>query len=246
MILLELVPRELEQTASEAVTLLDQFKQLSGINVPDVRRLTNRSYVVAERLLDQKIEVVPHIKSIDNSLEKTVEIVCRLQQKGLRQALIVTGDPPPDLSCETYPITPMQVVESVKERCPDLKLYCALDPYRQSFKKELQYCRNKLRAGADGFFTQPFFDPDLARIYIEQLEDCDVFVGISPVISERSYHYWITRNHAIFPKRFQLTLEGNVEIGREIMAQARHAHKSIYLMPIKVPAEPYLAALLAE
>jgi len=243
MILVELVPRELETVTHDAQKILKQYPQISGINVPDVLRLHNRSWQVAEHFVYNNIAVVPHIRAIDHDLEVTVSQISDLVKKGLKHVLIVTGDPPQSLSVETHPITPMMVVEELKMRHPDLKVYCGLDPYRQSFREELAYCKQKIKAGADGFFSQPFFDPELARIYIEQLADVDLFVGISPVTTEGSYNYWITRNNAIFPKNFGLSLEENCENARNIIAMAQRHNKDVYLMPIKVDPFQYLDQL---
>ena len=243
MILVELVPRDLEIVTADAKNILKYYPQVSGINVPDVLRLHNRSWQVADAFLQKNILIVPHIRSIDHDLKVTVNQISDLVKKGLKHVLIITGDHPQSVSVETHPITPMMVVEELKNKHPDLKVYCGLDPYRQSFREEISYCRQKIKAGADGFFSQPFFDPELARIYIEQLEAVDLFVGISPVTTEGSFNYWITRNNAIFPKNFGLSLEENCEVGRNIMAMANHHGKSSYLMPIKVDPFEYLKGL---
>lgn len=243
MILVELVPRDLRSVTEDAQKILNEYPQVTGINVPDVLRLTNRSWQVAEHFMMKGIDVVPHIRSIDHSLETTVEQISSLTNKGLKKVLIVTGDPPQSLSVETHPITPMMVIEELKTKHPNLKVYCGLDPYRQSFREELAYCQQKIKAGADGFFTQPFFDPELARIYIEQLESVELFIGISPVTSEGSYNYWITRNNAIFPKNFGLSLEENCELSRRIISTATAYGKNSYLMPIKVDPHAYLNRL---
>ena len=44
----------------------------------------------------------------------------------------------------------------------------------QSMKKELDYTKKKIDAGADGLFSQPFFDLNLAEIYLDQLQRCNL------------------------------------------------------------------------
>ncbi|MFT5170441.1 MAG: methylenetetrahydrofolate reductase (NADPH) [Candidatus Marinamargulisbacteria bacterium] len=239
MNLVELVPRELESFRASAKEVIDRYPEVSGINVPDVLRLEMRSDFAVNELLKMGIYSVPHIRAIDRPLVETVALVGSLVANGLRSVLIVTGDLPTNLQ-STYPVTPVMVVEVLRATYPDLKIYCGLDPYRSSFRQELNYCREKIRAGVDGFFSQPFFDVDLARIYVEQLEDVELFLGISPVVSQNSYNYWITRNQAIFPRNFELDLPYNCQVAKEIIALAGSHKQHTYLMPIKVDVVSFL------
>jgi methylenetetrahydrofolate reductase (NADPH) len=246
MNLCELVPRDLESFVAEAKEIVAKYPEVKGINVPDVHRLDVRSYNAADSLLDEGVFVVPHIRAIDNPIEVTVAILSRLVKKGLTHVLIITGDTPINISAKTYPVKVVDLVKTLKAVHPDLKVYCAVDPYRQSFQKELTYCKEKIEAGADGFFSQPFFDPKLAEIYIEQLGDVEFFVGLSPVTSENSYNYWIVRNKAIFPHNFETTMEFNCELGKDVVAMAKKHAKNTYLMPIKNDPNVYLAGLFGN
>lgn len=238
MNLLELVPREESEFIREAHQLLQEVNQLNGINIPDVIRLEMRSHVAARVLLQQGIFAIPHIRCIDRPIAETLTIIGSLIQTGLTHVLIVTGDPK-EGETEPSPIHALHIIEAVKLRYPSLNIYGALDPYRQSFKQELAYCKEKKMAGVSGFFTQPFFDAELARIYLEQLEGYDVFLGISPVTTENSMNYWKTRNAAIFPKNFSLSLEDNIELGATLIRTAQKFNQNTYMMPIRTPALAY-------
>ena len=242
MNLVEIVPTDLDVLKQSSKDILSRYDNVQGINVPDILRQSIRSHDAVELLLDEGITAIPHIRTIDRPLTETIALVERLIEKGLKHVLLITGDAPTYIA-KTYPVTPMMAVRSIKERWPFLKVYCALDPYRASFLKEIRYCEQKAAVGADGFFTQPFFDPELARIYIEQLKDFELFIGISPVITERSQNYWINKNHAIFPERFGLSVEKNAEIGKEILDVTRSHGKNTYIMPIRVPVQEYLDKL---
>ncbi len=50
-----------------------------------------------------------------------------------------------------------------------MTIYAGLDPYRDSLQSELNYTNEKLEAGADGLFTQPFFDLRWMEIYADHL-----------------------------------------------------------------------------
>ncbi|MBT5855319.1 methylenetetrahydrofolate reductase [bacterium] len=239
----ELVPRDLDTLLEEARWVVDNYPNITGINIPDVLRLKNRSHDASKILLEAGIQALPHIRCIDRPQVETIDLVGELIELGLESVLIISGDPPDNPNILTYPVTPMQVVEQLKKRYPTLKVYCALDPYRQSFAKELDYCHYKMQAGADGFFTQPFFDADLARIYLDQLEDTEVFLGISPVLSEQSLGYWKTRNKAIFPKNFDLGIESHVALTKTLFSLLESRDQHCYMMPIRMPIRDYMTSV---
>lgn len=236
----ELVPRDLAKLTSEAKTILKRFP-VTGINIPDVLRLENRSYQAAQVLLDEGIEAIPHIRTIDQPLEETVSIIEGLVEKGLQSVLLIHGDPPPDPFRAIYEVSPVRVTRVLRQHFPNLDIYCGLDPYRTSFHDEILYAHKKIDAGAKGLFTQPMFDIRLAEIYTEQLKDTDLFLGISPVLTETSYQYWVSRNLAIFPEGFDTSLPSNVLLAKQLISMASEKAQNVYLMPIKAPILEYLS-----
>jgi len=195
-------------------------------------------------LLKSDINALPHIRTIDRPLEETIEVVDRFINAGGKQVLIVTGDPPQNPSQLVYQISPIEVVAALRNTYPQLAIYCGLDPYRHSFQEEWQYAKKKVQAGANGFFTQPIFDLSLAKLYLDQFHDTQLFLGISPVLTETSLNYWITRNKAFFPKGFQTDLSYNCTLSKQIINLTQSAGQHNYLMPIKAPLIEYLAGVL--
>ena len=96
-----------------------------------------------------------------------------------------------------------------------------------------------------GFFTQPFFDVNLAAYYLDILRDSSLFLGISPVITTTSKKYWESRNRVVFPSHFELDLTYNCVLAKNIISQVNALHQHVYLMPIKAPIKEYLAELFA-
>jgi len=233
MNLLELVPRDLDVFLDEATLITSQVPQIEGINVPDVLRLSTRSYIAAKHLLERQIRAIPHIRSGDQNMVDVLSTIGVLLNKGLKEILIVSGDRESGGREPLY--SALQLIEAVRLRYPNLMIYGALDPYRQSFLKELAYCQEKLDAGVNGFFTQPFFDVELARVFLEQLPaEAAVFLGISPVITEQSKTYWIKQNKAIFPRGFELDLLYNCQLAAKLVQLANAFGQNTYMMPIRV------------
>lgn len=246
MNLIELITKTKEQIVEESLSILNQFNQINGINIPDIMSLPIRSFESAEHLLDEKILTFPHIRTIDRSAEDSIKIISKLMEKGLGHLLIISGDPIPCQIFPSKPVTTPELIKLCKQTFPKLKVYAGFDPYRQSIKQELTYIEEKLKAGSDGFFTQPFFDPNLARIYLDQLTSSTVFLGISPVLTEQNKAYWINRNHVVFPPNFTIDLNLNIQLDRQLMELAQEYQQHTYLMPITMPPSEYLGYLLNE
>ena len=240
MIFLELVPRDLQALTEEASQVLSVFSELSGINIPEISRLNHRSHDAALHLTQHAITSIPHIRAIDRPLQVTLNLVRHLFLKGITSVLVVGGDIPSNPSVSVHDVSSVELIATLKKEIPAMKVYAALDPYRQSLKEELAYSRRKQEAGVDGFFTQPFFDIRLAEIYLEQLSEAEIFLGTSPVLTEKSLQYWHVRNHVVFPPSFSLDFEKNAMLSRQLIQLAQDHQQHVYLMPITCPVKHYL------
>ena len=135
MIYLELVPRQLNETLIEAQQYLTQFDQLTGINIPDIKRLTTRSYDVAASMLKQNNKAIPHIRTKDDSIDTHLKRVEQLIELGLEKILLVSGDSHKDA---IHDVSPLSLTTALKKRFKQLKVYTAIDPYRQNFEEEVR------------------------------------------------------------------------------------------------------------
>lgn len=245
MFSIELVPRDLEGFAAEVDEVRRRFNQFEWLNIPDIKRLPVRSHDAALSLVHTPLRIIPHLRARDRSIEESLAILERLAQAGVRDALIVSGDPF-DEDEQGERITSLDLLRAAQGLPLGVNLWAAFDPYRGDFRAELDYVQAKLEAGAVGLFTQPFFDLRLAEICLDQLEGIETFVGISPVTSEKSRQYWERTNRVVFPPHFEATLEHCARLGGELikLCQARGQH--VYLMPIRVDAIAYIEATLAH
>jgi methylenetetrahydrofolate reductase (NADPH) len=148
------------------------------------------------------------------------------------------------MSRRVFRTSSVELIRAIKAQMPGLRIYAAIDPYRSGIKTELDYIKRKIDAGADGFFTQPFFDLRLMEIYNDLLPGADIFWGVSPVMSVRSKDYWDNLNNAIFPPDFEPTLAWNRRFARAALDFARETDSSLYFMPIRVDLVEYLRGLL--
>lgn len=237
---IELVPRDTECLLSELEILKNSFSEVDTINIPDLSRYEIRSWEgcgIAKTYYSARI---PHIRAIDVNMNEPLPMADYIMEHNISEVLVVTGDPPQDMSRKIYPSTCVEIIRKFKQELPMVKVYAGIDQYRHSIKKEIEYAKRKIYAGADGFFTQPFFDVRYLEIYAELLLDTEVFWGVSPVGSERSVSYWEAKNNVVFPADFKPTLEWNLQFARQTLRFARESQSNIYFMPIKTNVHEYL------
>jgi methylenetetrahydrofolate reductase (NADPH) len=243
---IELVPRDIARLQTELASIRDRYSRIDTVNIPDLLRLPVRSWEGTAAAKPYFSRAIPHVRAIDFDVRKPWPLLPHLEANGIGEVLVVTGDPPTDMSRQVYGTTSIDLIRKLKLEAPDLKVYAALDPYRSSIREEADYVRRKLDAGADGFFTQPFFDARLMGVYAELLEGSEVYWGVSPVMTSASRSYWETKNNAVFPQSFTPTMDWNTSLAREALAFAEEAGGHAYFMPIKVDLDTYLSGIFGD
>ena len=241
---IELVPRDAESLNAEMQLVRRSFPVIDTINIPDLLKFELRSWDACSLARQHFPHAIPHLRAIDFDLAKPFPLADRLRAAGIDRVLVIAGDLPQDMSRRVYRTSSIDLIRSLRRQVPELRIYAGIDPYRSGVKEELDYLQRKLDAGADGFFTQPFFDLRLMAIYRDLLPDLDIFWGVSPVVSRRSKDYWENLNNAVFPPDFQPTLEWNRGFARQALDFCRETGASMYFMPIRVDPLAYLTDLL--
>lgn len=242
-ILLEVVPRDVPTLLSDVHYVKNNFSQISGINIPDLLRFETRSWVAATTIQSIFPNVIPHLRAIDFDIDHCDYLIEFLQKNNLSSVVVIKGDPPTDMSRKVYPTTSVKLIKKLKKEMSSLKVYAAVDQYRGSIKDEFDYIEMKIDVGADGFLTQPFFDLRLIDIFTEKLRGKKVYIGISPVITEKSQSYWESRNRAYFPSNFNLSMDWNVQFAKDVIRYCSDSDFNMYLMPIKIDLGVYLSGI---
>jgi len=241
MILLELVPYELQALELDMSWVKQDFGHvISGFNIPDILRIPIRSLDTAT-LIQKGYDITPHIRAMDHDVARHLELMKDFIHQGGKQVLVVQGDS--HVTSQKEKTSSLLLIKALKVAFPGLKVFAAIDPYRTSFKEEIRYAEQKMLAGADGFFTQPFFDLDLASQYLAALSKTKIFLGSSPVLTESSKRYWETVNHVKFQKEFSIEFKANMVLAKSLMALSTQYQQHLYLMPIKLDLKPYLTEL---
>ena len=241
---LEIVPHSDKKTLDELKLISTKYDYFDTINIPDIKHLQTNCLETVKLIKNsqKKFSVIPHIVTgnyRDENLHELIDYIITLQ---LPEILIVRGDYSNNNSFDT-----ITLAKKLSKEIPQLKLYAAIDPYRQNIEQEIKYIQEKKAAGIKGFFTQPFFDLSLFKAYSNLLKEENVFWGISPVITEKSYNYWIKQNNAIFPADFELNLDWNINFYHKVkkITEKSKSHH-LYLMPIKIDLNNYLNHIFHE
>jgi len=241
---IELVPRNREVLERDLRLVREQFPGISAINIPDLLQFELRSWDACAIVQQHVPRSIPHLRAIDFDLRAAWPCLETIRQVGCPALLAISGDPPQDMLHRTFRTPVTDFIARLKRELPDVKIYAGLDPYRSGIKEELDYVRAKLQAGADGLFTQPFFDLRFMEIWADLLDGIDVYWGIAPVLTEKSQAYWENKNNAYFPPGFAPTLEWNREFARQALAFAARRGASSYIMPIRADLKKYLEGIV--
>ncbi|MDR2037800.1 MAG: methylenetetrahydrofolate reductase [Bacteroidales bacterium] len=240
---LELVPRDKQYIQEHAAFVEKEIPQVSAVNFPDLLRFDIRSWDACCMLADSSLEKIAHIRAIDFNKHHPFPLADFLNENQIQKVLVIEGDKPQDMKHKIHPTSSLELIRKLRKETNGIKIYAAFDPYRNNIRYEMEYLMQKADAGAEGFFSQPFFDLRLLEIYSEYMTGMDVFWGISPVVTEKSRLYWETRNSAVFPKSFEPTMEWNVGFGKKVIEFCKKHDFNLYLMPIKIDLIDYLKRL---
>src|ERR671925_659210 len=186
--------------------MLEQCRALKAagvdaVNVPDGPRAQSRMGVLPSAILIQKevgIETVIHYCCRDRNLLGMLSDILGAHAAGLRNILIITGDPP---KMGPYPeSTAVFDIDSIGLTNLVYRLNQGLDPGGTSIgeptrfvvgvalnqgaepKRELERFAWKVDAGADFAVTQPVFDPDQLASFLGRAKaSIPVIAGIWPL-----------------------------------------------------------------
>ncbi|MGO0575461.1 methylenetetrahydrofolate reductase [Ornithinimicrobium panacihumi] len=247
----ELVPRSAESVAAEMAEVDAHLPWVDTINVPDLLKFDLRSWDAcglvrqAPRATGTPYPAIPHIRAADVDPDAPLAMGEELDQHGITEVLVVSGDDADYFTHHTYPVDAVDVIRRFRAELPHITVYAGLDPYRQGIAQELRYLERKLSAGAAGIFTQPFFDTSLMAAWARVLpEGMPVWWGATTVTSQGAIGYWRRRNLVAFPTDFAPTLEWQRDFARRAIEFAREREQHVYLMPVRASVADYLSGVL--
>lgn len=240
----EIVPRDAGQLLRE-VAVLKKYPRVDCVNIPDILRYEMRPWQAAE-FTQPQLPTIPHVRAMDIDLSKPLPMREAFLKFGVKEVLVIAGDPPQDMTRAVYPTETVDVIRKFRAELPEVKVYAGVDQYRSGIRDELYKVERKIQAGAAGLFTQPFFDMRFLEMYADLLSGLEVYWGVSPVLSARSKGYWERKDKAVFPKNFEPTMAWNVGFARRVMEFVDATGGGLYLMPITIEMADFLPQIFTE
>jgi homocysteine S-methyltransferase len=206
-------PRGVDPTRMiEGVRLLKEAG-IDGVNVPDGPRAQSRMGVLATSTLIQQqvgIEAVVHYCCRDRNLLGMLSDLLGAQALGLRNLLLITGDPPkmgpyPDATA-VFDIDAIGLTNLVNRLNRGLDpggsaignqtsfvIGVGVNPGATDFEHEIRRFYWKVEAGAEYAITQPVFDVDQLYRFLDHIEGegirIPIIAGIWPLVSARNAEF---------------------------------------------------------
>lgn len=184
---------------------------IDAINIPDGPRASARlSPLVTALQIEQaaSIETVLHICCRDKNLIGLQSDLLGVQAVGLRNVLLITGDPPklgeyPDATgvfdLDSIALTKVtdglnRGLDIAGNQLPEqlsLTIGVGANPVASELNREIERFKQKVEAGAEYAITQPVFDIDMFIQFQEAVKDCQIpFVaGIWPFTSFKNAEF---------------------------------------------------------
>lgn len=246
---------------------------VDAINIADGPRASARmsNLAMAVRVQEQcGIEAILHVCCRDRNVLGTVAHVLGAHELGIRNLVIITGDPPkmgdyPNCTA-VYDMDSVGLLQLVRGfnhgRDPGGKpiggatqflLATGAEPAALDYEREIAKLRRKIEAGAELVMTQPVYDPAVLDRFLRDVEPfgIPVMVGLLPLASYRNAEFLHNEVPGMripdhIRERMRKAGSGpaarkeGVSIAREMLAAVRHRVAGAYIMP---PLERWEAAL---
>ncbi len=257
-------PRGINTTKVMEAARMMARRGVDAINIADSPlariRMSNMALAYLIRAQFPQLEIILHFTTRDRNLMGLQSDLLGAHALGLRNILCLTGDPPslgdyPNATAvyDTDAVGLIKIVHTMN-RGTDLAgtsigaltkfaIGCGVNPTAEDLEQEFERVKRKLEAGPQFVMTQPVYELDCWKRYIERLAgitNIPILIGILPLQSFRHaefLHNEVPGIHVPDAIRARMHAAGNegqrvgVELARELLAECRTLANGVYLMP---------------
>lgn len=237
---------------------------VDAVNIPDGPRASARmSPLALATILESKvgIETILHYTCRDRNILGMQSDLLGAHALGLRNILIVTGDPPKlgdyPTATAVFDVDSIGLVHIANNlnngtdlagnpigAATSFHIGVGANPGAISFEEEISRLKQKIEAGAEYILTQPVFDIRLLEKLLDGIKEykIPVLAGILPLVSYRNAEFLHNEVPGMsIPKtvrdRMQRADSGEeakkvgVQIAQEVLQEVKNMVQGVYLMP---------------
>lgn len=176
---------------------------------PIARARVDSSLLACKVHRELNMEALPHMTCRDRNLNATKALLLGLYAEGLRNALLVTGDPIPSAQRDevksvfqfnSRKLAAFVTSLSEQELPSPIHVFGALNVNAYNFDNQLKMAREKLNNGMVGFLTQPVLTESALenlKIAHKELPGAYILGGIIPVVSAKNARFMDSEIHGI-------------------------------------------------
>ena len=192
--------QQLKQANVDIITIAD---------CPIARARVDSSLLACKVHRELNMEALPHMTCRDRNLNATKALLLGLYAEGLRNALLVTGDPIPSAQRDevksvfqfnSRKLAAFVTSLSEQELPSPIHVFGALNVNAYNFDNQLKMAREKLNNGMVGFLTQPVLTKSALenlKIAHKELPEAYILGGIIPVVSAKNARFMDSEIHGI-------------------------------------------------
>ena len=236
------------------------------MNIADSPLARMRMSAWAAAYLVQKevgLETILHFPTRGRNLLRIQGDLLAAYAMGLRNLFVVMGDPTrigdfPE-AMDDYDIVPTGLIQLIKKQFnkgvdksgqsigqpTNFVAGCAMNLTPIDAQREMRLLRKKIRNGADFALTQPIFDTQAAKTFIERYENeheepmLPLVAGIKPLYNSRNAEFLhnevpgiiIPETHRQRMRKADNPQQVGVQIAQEILMEIRPFTQGVYMMP---------------
>ncbi len=247
----------------EAARLMAQ-RNVDCVNIADspLARIRMSAMALAYQVHTHfpRLGIILHYTTRDRNLMGLQSDLLGAHALGIRNILCLTGDPPslgdyPNATAvfDTDAVGLMKIVQSMNQgtdlagtsigAATQFAFGCGVNPTAEDLDAEFEYVKRKLDAGPQFVMTQPVYELDCWKRFVERLAGLTgipILIGILPLQSFRHaefLHNEVPGIHVPEWIRGRMHEAGNegqqvgVELARELLADCKGMANGVYLMP---------------
>ena len=183
--------RALRDAGADAITIAD---------CPISRARADSSLLAAKLRRELDVDPIPHMTCRDRNIIATKALLLGLNIEGVRNVLVVTGDPVPTAERGTvksvFNFNSVVLASYIRELAPELScgpflVFGALNVNALNFDHQLRRALEKEASGVEGFLTQPVHSEralENLRLARKTLKG-KLLGGVMPIVSYRNACY---------------------------------------------------------